>query len=608
MYRIIVCCFSVCVLTAVSVFAAPLTSTVDTLVVRAERIGVQSVHEIDADYLQEGFTADGASIVQRGGSLTSDLYMDGFKRGDFLFTVDGERHHTACPNRMDLILGRVNPLDMQSLTISRGLGGLRSGLAGGIDFHRAKPVQARTIRGILQGSAGAAQAEDIALSVEQGGTRVSTRYLRQQNWEDGDGRDFTDNYGFQNPEDAVLAEIALHTAHDDWDASAAYTATREVSFPYLLMDERENDVFSLSGGWRNYRAYVNSASHLMDNGLRVPAATMTTDVSALTFGVTSDRFEVYGRNWDADNVIGPLTNHLMPDVWRFGATGSHTLAFNDATGLILRAGLVSTRAGDASALVLHRELKPDAERQVWYVPFGVGVEHRRPTTRGRVILTAEAVSDAPDIEQLYIGVRKPMGKPHWSGNPELDAPLRMTARARWLGKHLQGDLFFSRVNNYVQLDSEFVSSVKYLTFANLDAYVAGASVRTEHRYLDLGLAWNWGQKVEDAAPLAEVRPLMLDAVLKAPRRGPWSGQLRWTHAFEQSRIDAENGETETADWDRLDLKLAYALRRADLVLTVSNLTDALYYDHLSFRRDPFSSGARVFDPGRTVGLRLNFIY
>lgn len=604
----IVFCLCLLILPGSRLLAETVSVSTDTLVVRSTRIGVQSLQPLTPDYQDRIFSTGGAAIIQRGGSMTSDLYMDGFKRGDFLFTVDGERHHTACPNRMDLTLGRVNPLDMASMTVSRGLSGLRSGLAGGIDFHRTRPGQQRLVKGIISGSGGASESADVAVSFEQSGTRVSARYLQQANWEDGEGRDFATNYGYLNPQDATLAEIAVHTARDDWDAAASYTSTRDVSFPYLLMDERENDVLSLSAGWRGSRFYFNTAEHLMDNGLRVPVVTMTTDVSTKIFGVTSDRFEVYGRNWDADNTVGPLTNHLMPDVWRYGATGTHTLALADATGLILRAGLVVTRVGDEAALTLHRELYPDAERQLWHIPFGAGLEHRRRLMQGEIVLTTEAVGEAPEIESLYIAVRKPMGKPHWTGNPDLDAPLRLTSRAQWSRGILRCDAFLTRVNNYVQLSSASVGTVNYLTFANLDAYLAGASAFASHRYVDAGLVWNWGQQAGTSTPLAEILPLMLDATLKSPAYGRLSARLHWVHAFEQSRIDREFGETVTADWNRLDLELEYAMRQTNLVLTVRNLTDELYYNHLSFRRDPFASGARVFDPGLTVGLRLIFQY
>ena len=46
-------------------------------------------------------------------------------------------------------------------------------------------------------------------------------------------------------------------------------------------------------------------------------------------------------------------------------------------------------------------------------------------------------------------------------------------------------------------------------------------------------------------------------------------------------------------------------RRGQLALTVGgqNLFDRTYAPHLSYQRDPFRSGVRVFDPGRTLYLR-----
>ncbi len=51
--------------------------------------------------------------------------------------------------------------------------------------------------------------------------------------------------------------------------------------------------------------------------------------------------------------------------------------------------------------------------------------------------------------------------------------------------------------------------------------------------------------------------------------------------------------------------MSYRLKEARLALEVNNLTNELYYQHLSYLRNPYSSGMRVYEPGRTI--RLNAV-
>jgi len=78
-----------------------------------------SIHEVPitrqeiAQVLQQA----GVELIRRGVLFSSDVYLDGFKRGDVEITIDGERYPNSCPNRMDPPLARVNPLDVEAVLI-----------------------------------------------------------------------------------------------------------------------------------------------------------------------------------------------------------------------------------------------------------------------------------------------------------------------------------------------------------------------------------------------------------------------------------------------------------------------------------------------------------
>ena len=52
--------------------------------------------------------------------------------------------------------------------------------------------------------------------------------------------------------------------------------------------------------------------------------------------------------------------------------------------------------------------------------------------------------------------------------------------------------------------------------------------------------------------------------------------------------------------------LAHKGSRISVALGATNLFDRFYAPHLSYQRDPFRTGARVYDPGRNIYVNLSF--
>ena len=75
-------------------------------------------------------------------------------------------------------------------------------------------------------------------------------------------------------------------------------------------------------------------------------------------------------------------------------------------------------------------------------------------------------------------------------------------------------------------------------------------------------------------------------------------------AAEQSRIDLSLDETTTPDWNRADLGLSMRSKNWQVDLRVVNLADTTYYRHLSYLRNPFASGADIYEPGHTGRLAV----
>ena len=79
--------------------------------IKAKRINLgDNNNKISKDNLENILAKNGFALIRKGVFFAQDIYADGLKRGDINVVIDGERYHSACPNRMDSPLTRVNPL------------------------------------------------------------------------------------------------------------------------------------------------------------------------------------------------------------------------------------------------------------------------------------------------------------------------------------------------------------------------------------------------------------------------------------------------------------------------------------------------------------------
>jgi len=586
--------------------------------------------------LESVLARQGFTLVRRGVAFAQDIAVDGFRRGDIVVAVDGERYHSACPNRMDSPLTRVNPLDLATVVLDKSALAPVTGLAGSVHFRRRPPSDEWHAHASLAGSADAARSVDAAVMAEGRRQAFSLRYASGDPYTDGSGRDFTDLYGYTSLHAHTLAEVSARGESGDWQYGGGFSYTENVLFPYLLMDERFNRVWNGHLQWKDMRLYATWTDHLMTNEFRRGMVSMRTAARNLTVGVTGDRFEVWMRRWDADNrfdsrvdsianaVMGKsrntgwtltnaaaadrqplLENHMLPEAQQYYAAGMHRVHAGSIS-LSLRAGLTHQRMGDESRLAVHREVHPEAKNGRWFIIGAAQAEWRRRTgPRGGYGVQLEAATEAPQTEELYIAVRKPGGKPTWSGNPTLSQPMRGTLRLSARRHGLQAELFGSGVFGYVLPVKRSGSAGMYQTFDNVDAWIAGATLRYERRLLTADLAWTWGQHMDGGTPLSEIPPLRGSISLHTPAWHRLSLHAGTVAQADQHRIDPSLSESATPGWLRFDLGLRWtgSTLRADL--TIENLFDRNYRQHLSYLRSPFSSGIQVWEPGRIIRLQLH---
>jgi iron complex outermembrane recepter protein len=572
----------------------------------------ESQFPVQKDNLASLIGQNGFSLIRKGAFFAQDISADGMKRGDINIVIDGERYHCACPNRMDSPLSRVNPLELESVDLTKTSVSAQSGLGGVVNFHRAIPREAFALKGGLTGSIGALRSQDGAFSLEGYGHRLSFRYASGDPYQDASNRDFHQLYGYVNNTGYSLAEGSVQGVADLWAYGVTISHAENVTFPYLKMDERRSSVASSFVSFNGNKIYFNYTNHIMNNDLRVRPvlSTMETDATNLTIGVVGSFYDAYYRNWNADNWIvmangmNRINNKLMPAIHMYAASVSDTVNYG-TVALSGKAGVVYFSMGETSRLGFYQVLFPNAKKSRALPTFGASATFTRTFSEefGSGIM-AEAASEAPETEYLYAAVTRPKGSATWAGNPTLRQPVRGTVRGSLVYDRVQLELYATHIWDYTNLAKATVNQVNYQTYGNINALMLGTNLSARFEYVEIDAGYIWAKNRTTGRPLAEIAPLKISTKLVTPGLHKVSAYLKHTYNDAQTRVDVSLSERTTPAYNKFDVGLTYALGYVQFSLEAENITNTLYYQHLSYLRDPFASGALVYEPGRTIRLSM----
>ncbi len=565
----------------------------------------------EKDRFAQVLRSNGFGLITKGVYLAQDIYVEGFKRDDITIVIDGEHYHSACPNRMDSPLARTNPLEMQSITLEKTSSDLQSGLGGSVAYQReALAVPTRLRAGFAQ-AIGAYPAWDLAFSATAQNHRVAGQYATGEGYDDGDGKSFVHRYGYRDNVRYLLADIAVSGRQLGWTYRGELTYTEDVMFPYLMMDERTNRVFSSSAGYRDHKLYANYTDHLMDNGLRRSNMSMYTDATNLTVGATGPFYDIFYRRWDADNrIITPTTtinNHLMPAVQHWNAAAIYEDLYKNIR-YWGRFG-IGVLSHDEARSAFFEPLYGEVESKRVFAHGAAGGSWQfvqREDVQGKLV--ADVIIDPPSAQSMFITVQRPMGKPWWSGNPDLNAPIRGSLRSEIRSYGAGVELSASYVWDYVNLvgRSAGATGQNYFTYDNVDALLLSVSVNGSWRYLDTHAGYTRASVEPSGHPLSEVPPLYVSYIVKSPQVYGAVAWLRHEYNDAQTRIDESLREFPSRAWHRFDLGVNYAAGPLVFGLEAVNLFDELYARHMSYARNPYSAGTSVYEPGRTLRLNVHF--
>lgn len=569
---------------------------------------------VEKDNLSSVLSLGGFSIIRKGVFLAQDVYADGLKRGDYTIVVDGERYHNACPMRMDAPLSRINPIEIKSVEFIKSSANLQSGLGGTIAINKRLPRDDFDFEASVTQSLGKSNETDISLLTEKLNHRISLRYNQGIPYKTGNDKSFKDLYGYKTNSKYQFSEASVYGMVSDWKYSGSIMYSKDISFPYLQMDERKSVVYNASLAFNEYKLYFNYTDHLMNNDLRVSSMFMETKARNLTLGMVSKYFELYYRHWDADNNMRmangtmPIYNNILPKINLYSGNLFYQVK-EDNFNLTGKVGLAYYNIGNKDILNFYNSIYKNARGDRIFTLLGFSVSHNSHFS-GKFAFNnqLDLALEVPEAEVLFVTVKRMMGKPYWSGNPKLDQPFRTTLRSSLSASHFSLDLYGSFISNYVYLASALVGMQKYQTFGNVDALIAGTTFRVNYDFIESEVTYTYGENRNTKKPLIEILPLHISTKLTAPEFFNIRFFIKHTYENAQKRVDKSFWEIPTAAWNTIDFGLLWKSSPIVVNVDVQNILNFEYSQNLAYVRDPFSSGMRIIEPGVSVRVNVRYSY
>jgi iron complex outermembrane receptor protein len=487
-------------------------------------------------------------------------------------------------------------------------------------------------------------------------------------FEDGDGRRFTEiaNYRAENQGDRAFS-IGTAWGRVVWQPAeghqldVAYTRqdSGAVLYPYLMMDalrddtDRANLRYEATGlGARRasvrVQGYFTQVDHWMTDERRTSSIakprdySMGTQADTRTAGAKAEAvlggltvgLEGYERSWDATNEMagsGYAPQAMIPgvSVRVGGAFAEYTRALGHGMALSAGGRLDQARS-EADAGRANRALY-----EAYHGTSSLAATDTLPAGKVRLAWRHGAFEIAggvghaarvPEATERYLALRR-MGT-DWVGNPGL-VPSRNTALDAAVGFARAGfrldlGLYASRVSDYVTVYDQArraavpgVTNAVARSFANVDATLTGGELGWSlpivfgRVFVSGDVSYVRGRQDGDpsrgiaAGPLAEMPPLR-GRVSARYDDGRFFGSVEGVFATDQERVDVSLDETRTPGWGVMNASAGLRQGRLRLTLGLVNAFDRLYTEHLSYQRDPFRSGVRVPEPGRSLFANASF--
>lgn len=495
-------------------------------------------------------------------------------------------------------------------------------------------------------------------------------YRRSDPFTDGSGRVVT-GYANYTAAGRDNAAFDVHTGWARFGAELSRTQSFELSFthqsggltlyPVLQMDSPYDNADRLNANWSKReltglvklvraQAYYSRVKHWMTDELRSGGVGTPFGYSMATFAgsralggrVEAELpnmivgLEAYNRGWSAVTSLrsgaGYAAQPSLPDVRMIvggiyaqylRSFGRFSMAFGgrwDAASSEVRKEALDTSlywAYHSTRSTSATDVNPSGTVRLTYaLPHGI-----------ELFAGAGSSVRLPDPAERYYGLKR-MGS-DWVGNPTLpptrnnEADLGINLRNRYFS--LRPTLFYSRLSNFVALIRQTkVNPVMGLmnsfarSYEGVEAQIYGGEVSYSvgfGRSLLLAGGVSYTRGIQYSKPevglaggyIAEMPPLKSRASLRYGR-SQFFLEVNGLASARQDRVDTRLREQPTAGYALLGVKGGIHHKQWNISAGVDNLANRLYYEHLSFQRDPFRTGVRIPEPGRTYYLNVSLAF
>jgi iron complex outermembrane receptor protein len=628
-----------------------------------DSLEVREIRESSAKDVGEALTKlEGIWKVRKGG-IANDVVLRGFYKDNINVLIDDDRVYAACPNRMDPPAFHVDFSQVERIEIIKGPFDVRhqGSMAGLVNIITKKPEKGFHIK--LNASAGSFNFINLSPVVSYAddklGILVGYSYRYSKPYKDGDGRRITE-YANYRPEFRNRKAFEINTYWtklgfkpvENHSVEFSYTRqdARNVLYPYLRMDaiydktDRFNMNYQIDGisdtlKSLKFHLYYAKVDHLMNSRYRT-GMFMQTDAESKTYGGRLEAnlgdltlgFEAYKRNWDATTFMMMMgTQFSIPDVdtENFGIYGEYKRNLSDKLRLIagLRLDTTKTKADSSKAntnlYFAYKNTRSTSKTDTY--PSG-NVQLFYELQKGTELFVGLGNSvRVPDPQERYFALRR-MGT-DWVGNPELK-PSRNTELDLGI-KHstdrtlIKATAFYSFVQDYITVHNQskvnnVVPNNNARSYENVNAQFFGGEVDlrlslTQELFLFGGMSYVQARKETKpeknirSSRVAEIPPLKTRLALRYDR-GMYFGEVETILSATQNRVDTDLREEKTSGYGVVNIKVGGNFKGFTLNAGVDNVFDKKYFEHLSYQRDPFATGVKVPEPGRTFYVNVSYTF
>lgn len=583
------------------------------------------------------------SGIRKSGSYGFDPVLRGFKYEQLNIVIDGALcAAAACPNRMDPPVSQIPLNQIRQIEVHTGPHSLRYGVSFGGTIHFVSETPRFSSDFTTSGrlSTGYESNGDLLrteAAIGLHGNRLSAKlfgtWSQGSDYEAGNGERIAADF----QRGSFGAQIGLQASEKQRLVfSATRNIGRDVDFPALPMDLREDDTWLLSlrheaqlGGkvvtdWTT-TAFFSYVDHLMDNlgrDLNPRMLNAETQAETYTYGgrteltikPNAETFAFVGLDFRGEEALGirtraflmgPMAGNILSDnAWQHGRI-HRTGVFGEyhfGTGALdwtLSARLNYNRAetldpseefGRATPETTGEDLNPSLSIG-FTQPLGEGVSWGAWLGRSQRSgsLTERFINYFPVGLDPYELVGNPDLKPE--ANQQLDVRFQIERQRT----RLQISGFTAYLSNFItseirpDLTPLMPMSPGVRQFVNRDgAFLLGGEVRWEQLWHErigheLSLAYTYGQDADLKEPLPEIAPL-------DTRLSVWGSFLQdkirpevsLRYVATQNRVSEVFGETKTPSFFTMDIALRTTpFKNWAFSAGVRNLLDETYYEHLN---------------------------